>query len=395
MDLTPVLTVRELMVADPLVVAPEQTVLEVVRLMNQRRVGAVPVREGDRLVGIFSERDLLRHAGEAPPGWRQRPVADWMTPDPWTIGPDATWQQALSLMETLHIRHVPVVEDGRLIGLVTARDLSAWYSEHLNRTVEERTRELREANERLQERDAELRLHMAVAGRLQARLLPNGSPALPEIDCATHYEPLDALGGDYYNYAQPDGRHLGLLIADASGHSIPAAMVAIMAHTAFTAATRTMIGPAAVLAAMNRHLHGLTGEHFVTAFYAVFDRTTRRLTYANAGHPFPYRCAGPTGRCEPLVARGLMLGVMKDTQYEEHTLPLEPGDRLLFYTDGLLEALGEDSRPFGSARVEACLRENSRESAPILARRMAECVSAYRGSQPARDDLTVLVAAVR
>src|SRR5439155_24634197 len=131
-----------------------------------------------------------------------------------------------------------------------------------------------------------------------------------------HYAPLDPLGGDYYDFAVSGDRQLGLLIADASGHSIPGAMVAIMARFAFAEVVRQTIRPAEVLGFMNRRLQGLTDERFVTAFYGVLDRRTREFRYASAGHPPALRC-GRDGRIEELSLRGLLLGIMPEAKYDE------------------------------------------------------------------------------
>jgi serine phosphatase RsbU (regulator of sigma subunit) len=263
-------------------------------------------------------------------------------------------------------------------------------AQHLDRLVTEKTQELQRANEWLRERDATLQLHMTVAGRLQARLLPEALPSLPEIECYAHYEPLDPLGGDHYDFARPDPDHVGILIADASGHSIPAAMVAVLARTAFATAARDALRPGAVLAAINHQLHGLTGEHFVTAFYGLFHRGTKTLAYANAGHPYPYRYVARDQTCQPLVAQGLVLGVLADTQYEEKHLQLSTGDRLCLYTDGIIECLDPSGESFGTGRLQQCLREN--RSAPVrtLVQRLAEEVHNFRGNQPPSDDLTIL-----
>ncbi len=405
------LTVRELMVADPIRVAPQVTMQEAVRLMAERNVGAVLVVEGPRIVGVFTERDLLRHASTAPHGWRQRPVADWMTPNPWTIGPEATWDQALSLIETLLIRHIPVVENDRIIGIVTARDLITRHGEFLAHVVDERTGELRQANERLQERDQELRMHMAVAGKIQARLLPRKLPNWPEVEWAAHYDPLVELGGDYYGFARPDPQHLGVLIADATGHSIPAAMVAIMTRTVFATVTQEISRPAEVLEEMNRQLHGLTEEHFVTAFYGLLERETRHFSYASAGHPYPFRYRCSAKECQRLIAIGLMLGIERDVRYEEQHVQLQPGDRLLLYTDGVSDCRGPEGA-FGKERIEQFLGESCGQSdaqtvaqsvaqtvaqtvAQSLVQRLADRLAVFRAGQPAHDDVTIVAAVVR
>src|SRR5262245_52631065 len=155
--------VRHVMVLDPITVAPSEPMLEVIRLMTRRRIGAVLVGENGNLAGIFTERDLLRYAPEAKPGWRERPVRDWMTRELHTISADAGWEAAVALMEAVHVRHVPVVDNGRVVGLVTARNLIAWRTEHLNRVVEERTHELQRLTSQLLERDRQSQRNMTVA----------------------------------------------------------------------------------------------------------------------------------------------------------------------------------------------------------------------------------------
>mgnify|MGYP001263272977 CR=1 FL=1 len=164
------LRVRDVMVADPVTVPPSEPLQDVIRLMTRKRIGAVLVGEGGRIEGIFTERDLLRFAAEAPPGWRQRPVSDWMTRDLLTISADAGWEAAVSLMESAHVRHLPVVDGGRLVGLVTARNLIARRTEHLNRLVEDRTRELHRLANQLLERDRQSQRNLAVAGRKRRRI---------------------------------------------------------------------------------------------------------------------------------------------------------------------------------------------------------------------------------
>jgi serine phosphatase RsbU (regulator of sigma subunit) len=305
------------MVFDPITVAPTQPLQDVIRLMTRSRIGAVLVGQSDRIEGIFTERDLLRFAAEAPHGWRQRPVSDWMTRELHTISANAGWEEAVALMEREHVRHLPVVENGAIVGLVTARNLIARRTEHLNGLVEERTRELQHLTGELLERDRQSQRNMIVAGRLLNRLLlPTDPPDWPEWSWAVHFRPLDPLGGDYYDFALPDERHLGVLIADASGHSLPAAMVAIMARIAFAEIGRKTARPSEVLVAMNRRLQGLADERYVTAFCGVFDRDSRRFTFANAGHPQPLHYSSASRSCEPLGAIGFMLGILPDSQYE-------------------------------------------------------------------------------
>jgi phosphoserine phosphatase RsbU/P len=392
----PTLTARQVMQSDPVTVPPDAPVREVMRRMNDARIGAVPVvNASGRLVGIFSERDFLRRVDTALPGWREFPVSDWMTPRPHTIPPTVGWDDAVTLMHRLKVRHLPVVEDDRVVGIVSTRQLMNRRADYLDAVVAERTTELTRANDALLARDLEATANLRAAGRLQTKLfLPQEPPPWDELSFAVHFAPLDHLGGDYYDYATPDPDHLGLLIADASGHSLPATMVAVMTRIAFAEVASRSVHPGEVLTAMNRRLIGVIEERFVTAFYAVLNRRTRVLRYASAGHPYPYRYRPADGSIRPLVAQGFLLGIMPDEHYTEREVRLEPGDRLCFYTDGLVEARNEIGEQYGTDRLTDCLRSRgAAEPGAIL-----DCVLAeqreFIGREPLSDDVTLVVAAI-
>jgi serine phosphatase RsbU (regulator of sigma subunit) len=382
---------------DPVRILPDQPAQTALDLMNTRRVGAVVVADSaDRVVGIFTERDFLRRTLGAPANDRSTPIREWMSPQPYTIHPDAGWEEAVASMERLRVRHLPVVENGKLVGIVTARQLMAHRASHLNQLVAERTRELRHANNALLARDAEVNHYMQAAARLQKRLvLPHDPPDWPEVAWGVHYSPLDPLGGDLYGFARPDDDHLGVLIADASGHGIPAAMVAILARLAFSDAARQTVRPGEVLAAMNERLQDMTDERFVTAFYGILNRRTRQLTYANAGHPFPIWYSARARATDELTARGFLLGVMPEERYAERSVDLEPGDRLCLFTDGVADCRDERGETFGSDRVRHVLPTYAGGTAVAITERLVRDLTHFRGAAKPVDDMTLVVAEIR
>jgi phosphoserine phosphatase RsbU/P len=392
----PELTVREVMDREPVTVLSDCPVRDVLAVMNDRRIGSVLIVTPDgSLAGIFTDRDLLKRVGEATPGWRDAPVSNWMTTRPHTIEPHVGWDEAVERMGKLRVRHLPVIEDGRVVGIVSARMLMARRTEYLNRRVEERTTELRGLNDQLLARDSEILQYLRAAGRLQTKvMLPQSPPDWPHLRWAIHYAPLDHLGGDYYDFAAPGPDQLGVLIADASGHSIPAALVAILARFAFTQAAFKTPNPGDVLSAMNRYLLELIEERFVTAFYGVLDRTTGTFRYATAGHPPPLLFEAQSGKVRTLTGQGFLLGIMPDEVYTQREVQLEPGDKLLFYTDGLIEARNEIGELYGNTRLERCLTlYGGATSAELLAQVLA-CQRTFCGSEPLTDDLTIVVAEV-
>jgi len=386
------LTVRQVMEPDPVTVPPGCPVGEVLELMNAERIGSVLVADDGRLLGIFTERDLLRRVADAPSGWRRRPVDEWMTADPLTINPDVGWDEAVTRMSQRSVRHLPVVEFGRVAGLLSTRMLVARRAEYMDQRVAQATGELRAANDQLMARDAEARYNLRAAGQLQAKLmLPQAPPNWPELRWAVHYAPLDHLGGDYYDFATPSPDKLGFLIADASGHSIAAALVAVMARFAFGEVANTTDRPGEVLTAMNRRLCGVTDERFVTAFYGVLDRRTRVLRYASAGHPYPLHYSAATGTVTPVVSRGFLLGIIPDEQYAEAEIQLAPDDRVCFFTDGLVEARNEIGQQFGEDALAACFADHIHQRVEGVLQGVLASQRRFISDVPLTDDLTMAV----
>ena len=396
MSLSRDLTVRHVMTSDPLRLAPDRPIQEALDLMNKHRIGATLIVDHDKLVGIFTERDFLRRATTASPGWRTIPLRDWMSPNPYTIEPTVGWEDALTSLERLRVRHLPVVEAEKVVGIVSTRQLIGHRAEYLKSTVSLRTRELRVAHDQLLARDSEMSHYMKAAAKLQRQIvLPHAAPDWPEIALGVQYAPLDPLGGDHYDFAQPDDDHLGILIADASGHGIPAAMVAIMTRFAFAEIAAKTVHPGEVLTFLNYRLQELVDERFVTAFYAVFNRRTRQLAYANAGHPFPYRWSAREQKLEPLAARGFLLGISPEEVYREKTLELEPGDRLCLFTDGAPDTRNEAGESFGIDRIAQSLSKwSGSDSVEGWSESFNRELAEFRGSQRPIDDLTVILAKV-
>jgi serine phosphatase RsbU (regulator of sigma subunit) len=390
------LTVRQVMQPEPISVAPDAPVRDVLRLMNRSRVGAVLVVKADaKLVGIFTERDLLKRVITAIPGWREYPVSDWMTADPYTIAPDVGWDAAVGMMTKLRVRHLPVIEDDKLVGLISSRALMNRRTEFLDQRVEERTRELKQVNDELMARDAETAYNLRAAGQFQnLLLLPHAPPDWPELDWGVHFAPLDHLGGDYYDFATPDPDHLGILIADASGHSIPAAMVAIMTRIAFADVAAKTVNPSEVLGAMNHRLQALSGERFVSAFYGVLNRKTRVLRYSSAGHPPPLLLRGDTKEVKQLSAQGFLLGVMPDEVYFDKQVEVRPRDRICFYTDGVTEARDPIGELFGTDRLVGCLTNHGHEKSCLVLDHMLGCQKTFCDGYPYTDDVTILTVGV-
>jgi len=234
---------------------------------------------------------------------------------------------------------------------------------------------------------ADMTMEMETARRIQTSILPRRLPCIPGLSLAARYQPMNAVAGDLYDLVARDCS-LGVFVADVSGHGVPAALVASMVKVAFTAEAPHAEEPSRVLAGVNRTLCGALEGAYVTAAYAWLDLPSSRLSYAAAGHP-PLLVRG-RGGVELLAENGIMMGVLPDAEYPLTSRTLAPGDRLVFYTDGVIEAFDPRGEEFEVRRLIALL-EASRDEPDRFADALLARLAAWRGGRNASDDLTLLV----
>jgi serine phosphatase RsbU (regulator of sigma subunit)/predicted ester cyclase len=228
----------------------------------------------------------------------------------------------------------------------------------LHTTLERLEQETRE-RERVEQ-------ELAVARRIQHALLPKDLPELEGWEIAHHYRPAREVGGDFYDFLHLDDGQVGVVAGDVSGKGIPAAVLMANTQSVLRAvAQRGGITPGRVLEEANEVLYTyIPPNMFVTCFYAILDPERGRLSYANAGHDLPYVHHG--GLAEELRARGMPLGLMPGMAYEQKEIVLEPGDSVLFYSDGLVEAHDPEGEMFGFPRLRKLIAARSAGSGEEL-----------------------------
>src|SRR5947209_10676527 len=148
---------------------------------------------------------------------------------------------------------------------------------------------------------------------------------------------MTAVAGDFYDFIVVDEKHLGIFVADVSGHGMPAALIASMLKIALAAEVPHAANPARVLSGLNRVLCGKFQHHYVTAAYMYVDMAQRTITYAGAGHPPSLMWGRSSGQVRDVLENGLFLGKFEMATYSSITSPLAPGDWILLYTDGIPE----------------------------------------------------------
>ena len=214
---------------------------------------------------------------------------------------------------------------------------------------------LREAHEIVARQLSTMNSELEMARQVQLSILPSEIPHLPGLEIAARYLPMSSVAGDFYDFLVPDDQHVGILIADVSGHGLPSALIASMLQSALAAQSPHASDPTQVLAGLNRAIHGKFERHYVTASYLFVDTLQGTVRYSGAAHPPFLVWQARTGRITEYVENGLMLGPFGDSPYSAGTLSLEPGDRVLLFTDGLLEVKNAAGRDFGVDGVRQIL----------------------------------------
>jgi len=339
----------------------------VMRTLHVAEIVVVAIFTFEYLLRIIAARNKLAFI------FSYQGLIDLVAIAPFYVGGfDARWVRALRLLRLL-----------RVLKLQT---------HYLEKVVEERTRELAEKNAALEKAQAQLKAELEVARSLQLAILPAAFPARPGCEGAARMIPATTMGGDFYDYIElPDGQ-IGLVIADVSGHGVPAAFFMAVARTNLRELAVRHTDPGDCLAQTNDALCAQNPlDLFVTVFYCILDPKTGVLRYANGGHNPPYvrRAAGPIESLNG--AGGLVLGAMPGVRFPTHTVQLLRGDQLVLYTDGVTEAFNPTEELYGTERLVDEVRVHGSGTPAALVERICQSITNFAGTAPQSDDITLTV----
>jgi len=230
---------------------------------------------------------------------------------------------------------------------------------------------------------------LEVAQRIQQASLPEEVPELEGWQISPHYRPAREVGGDFYDFLELEEGRVGVVVGDATGKGVPAALVMASARSMLRAVAQTSNSPGEVLRRVNDALvTDIPATMFVTCFYAVLDPKSASLRYANAGHDLPY-LRRTSGEAEELRARGMPLGLMPGMGYEEKATVLKAGEVALFYSDGLVEAHNPKGEMFGFPRLRVLVAKHGEERS--LGDSLLEELYSFTGEEwEQEDDITLL-----
>lgn len=264
-------------------------------------------------------------------------------------------------------------------GLMTRREIIYEYADlapHVRRIVE---------RERV-------KAEIDAANRIQAALLPNGEPDIHGVSVASHYRSATEIGGDYFDFLPLPGGKIGLAFGDVAGHGLTSGIVMAMAKSALLVQVGYDSSPLRVMEVLNETvLKTAPKRMMMTFFFGVLDPSTQQLQFSSAGHLDPFVFRAKDGSVSSLSVWGFPLGVRRRDPFREVTVSFEPGDKLILYSDGLIEALDDHGEPFGFHRFERVIHETGEESAEEIRRALLEAVKRFTRNRPPEDDQTLVV----
>ena len=203
---------------------------------------------------------------------------------------------------------------------------------------------------------------------------------------------MTSVAGDFYQFVQPNKNHLGILVADVSGHGVPAALISSMIKVAMQTVAAHAHDPARVLGGLNRILLSEAHGQLASAAYVWIDTEKRKALYLAAGHP-PLLCwRNARGELQRIESNGLLFRIEPDSEYPVCSVPLDPSDRLLLYTDGVTETENTAGEAFGDQQLERVVRNHGLQPASELSRQVVSEIQRWRPTAvDQQDDITLIV----
>ena len=232
------------------------------------------------------------------------------------------------------------------------------------------------------------------ANRIQAALLPQGSPDLAGASVASHYRAATEIGGDYFDFLRLPTGEIGIAFGDVAGHGLTSGIVMAMAKSALLVQVDNDPSPRAVLEVLNDIVMKTAPKRMMmTFFFGLLDPPSQTLRFSSAGHLDPYVFRKSSATLQPLSSWGFPLGIRRRETFREHVVSFESGDRIILYSDGLIEAVDDDGEPFGFERFEKSILSSGHLSADEIKKSLLAAIRKFTRNRPPEDDQTLVVVA--
>jgi len=292
---------------------------------------------------------------------------------------------------------VPLIHKGQVIGIIDleSTELNYFTEYHERFLVTLATRIATaltnaELYERVSENERRMDREMKIAREIQHQLMPEELPAMLPLTVAVLFKPVAHLGGDLYDFIHFDDGRLAIVVGDVAGKGAPAALYGALSSGIIRTRAGRKYPPGQMLELVNKTLYERPIEsQYVALTYAIYDQSERKITLANSGLPYPLLIHD--GQARFLDVSGIPLGLFPESKYQEHELPLEPDDVLVFYSDGVVETRNENGDDFGLKRLADVARAHCNSSAQEIVAAIDEAVEEFGVRLPPSDDRTMIV----
>ncbi|MBF0287168.1 MAG: SpoIIE family protein phosphatase [SAR324 cluster bacterium] len=264
--------------------------------------------------------------------------------------------------------------------------------ERQNSIIADHVQEAERTNHYLIQLTQRITQELEQARKTQRALLP-APPSIPGCLIATKYEPMEQIGGDFYDIFELNRHEIGLLVADVTGHGIPAALISFMVSSLFKTTAPKLQDIEETIFQVNNALEGkIPQDKFATTFYCIYNTHTNELTYSNMGHPPGYLIRPQTQEILELQSGGILLGILpiKRNQYKSSSVLLKPGDKVFLYTDGLIEMPNQSGNIFGRKKLEEFLLNHQHLPINDLIEEAYLYILTYSGAEAYTDDITLV-----
>jgi phosphoserine phosphatase RsbU/P len=358
----------------------DANLLQTMVRMGDTATGLVPYRLGDQVTGwvLAHQRPLL--VNDLRNDARFRPF----------LPPDHPIRSLMS---------VPLRQKGRILGMVNVfnKQTPEGFTDDDQRLlsiIASQSAQVIESARLYEQEQTLLRIEEQVrlARDIQTNLLPKEAPSIQGYQVAGRTLPAENVGGDYFDFIPGSlPTRWSICLGDVSGKGLPAALLMANLQATIRGQSLSACEPAECIARSNRLLYRSTGDgRFATLVYGILDASSHIFTYCNAGHNPPYLISS-RGEVQTLKTGGVLLGLLEGYSFEQGTVPLEPGDRLVLFSDGISEAMNGAHEEFGEARLLETLRTHSDLAPAPLMDRVFAAARRHAGEAPQSDDMTMVV----
>ena len=312
------------------------------------------------------------------------------------------FNENLDLVQGLTNQAIISIQNARMFDDINRKNLQIKkYNLQLEDMVEKRTQQLKNTFKELEVKNKELELknvemvrELEVATSVQKGILPHSLPDDSRLRINAKMKPMMKVSGDYYDVIKLDNDNYVLLVADVSGHGVPSALVTTMAKIAFVNFSDNDLTTAKICEKVNTNLLSNLegGEFYLTAFIAKLDLKNRKLQFTSAGHPSARLFRKNNEEILKLDCMGFLIGITEEAEYDYKEIDIEEDDRLVIFSDGIIEARNQVKDFFGDKKLDNLIKTNPSLTGKELITKVYEDIDTFREGTPANDDTTILVA---